>query len=162
MAHHSRLAVVEDHPGFMKQPADHIHGVLGALEPLFGRNHTPIRIGDLGVLPGVDVDFLHITGKEVGRQERELGHFRIELVDQGLVVHALHTQAVIIEILGDVGGDLLALFLRVVGYQGGILAGKVLLHLCQHLRKRARIFAGVEKKTDVICHLRTPPPRWQR
>ena len=162
MAHHSRLAVVQDHPGFMKQPADHIHGVLGALEPLFGRNHTPIRIGDLGVLPGVDVDFLHITGKEVGRQERELGHFRIELVDQGLVVHALHTQAVIIEILGDVGGDLLALFLRVVGYQGGILAGKVLLHLCQHLRKRARIFAGVEKKTDVICHLRTPPPRWQR
>ena len=69
MAHHSRLAVVEDHPGFMEQPADHIDGVLGALKPLLGGNHAPIRIGDLGVLPGVDVDFLHITGKEVGRQE---------------------------------------------------------------------------------------------
>ena len=119
----------------MEQPADHIDGVLGALKPLLGGNHAPIRIGDLGVLPGVDVDLLHITGKEVGRQEGKLGHFRIELVDQGLMVHALHAQAVIIEILGDVGGDLLALLLRVVGYQGGILAGKVLLHLCQHLRK---------------------------
>ena len=135
MAHHSRLAVVQDHPGFMKQPADHIHGVLGALEPLLGGDHTPIRIGDLGVLPGVDVDLLHIAGKQVRRQEGELGHFRIELVNQGLVIHAFHTQAVIIEILGDVGGDLLALFLRVVGYQGRILAGKILLHLCQHLRE---------------------------
>ena len=69
VAHHSRLAVVEDHPGFMKQPADHIHGVLGTLEPFFGGDHAPIRIGDLGVLPGVDVDFLHIAGKKVGRQE---------------------------------------------------------------------------------------------
>ena len=119
----------------MKQPADHIDGVLGALKPLFGGDYAPIRIGDLGVLPGIDVDFLHITGKEVRRQKGELGHFRIELVNQGLVVHALHAQAVIIEILGDVGGDLLALFLRVVGYQGGILAGKILLHLCQHLRE---------------------------
>ena len=135
MAHHSRLAVVQDHPGFMKQPADHIHGVLGALEALLGGDHTPIRIGDLGVLPGVDVDLLHIAGKQVRRQEGELGHFRIELVNQGLVIHAFHTQAVIIEILGDVGGDLLALFLRVVGYQGRILAGKILLHLCQHLRE---------------------------
>ena len=135
MAHHSRLAVVQDHPGFMKQPADHIHGVLRTLEPLLGGDHAPIRIGDLGVLPGVDVDLFHIAGKEVRSQEGELGHFRIELVDQGLVIHALYAQAVIIEILGDVGGDLLALFLRVVGYQGGILAGKVLLHLCQHLRE---------------------------
>ena len=65
VAHHSRLAVVQDHPGFMKQPADHIHGVLGALEPLLGGDHTPIRIGDLGVLPRVDIDLLHIAGEQV-------------------------------------------------------------------------------------------------
>ena len=157
MAHHSRLTVIQDHAGLMKESADYIDSVLWGLEPLFGGNHPPVRIGDLHIFPRIDVDFLHIICEKIGRQKGELGHFRIEFVDQFLMAHALNAQTVIVEILCDVCGNLLVLFLRVVGNQGRILTGEIFLNLRQHFGECPLIPAGIEEQVNITCHLRTPP-----
>ena len=157
MAHHTRLTVIQNHAGLMKESADYINSVLWGLEPIFGGNHTPVRISDFHIFPRIDVNFLHIICEKIGRQEGELGHFRIEFVDQFLMAHALNAQTVIVEILCDVCGDLLVLFLRVVGNQGRILAGKIFLNLRQHFGKCPLVPAGIEEQVNITCHLRTPP-----
>ena len=98
MAHHTRLTVIQNHAGLMKESANYINSVLWGLEPIFGGNHTPVRISDFHIFPRIDVNFLHIICEKIGRQEGELGHFRIEFVDQFLMAHALNAQTVIVEI----------------------------------------------------------------
>ena len=129
MPHDGRLRMVQNHAGFMQQAPHHINGMFGAVEFFIGGNHPAVGIGDFYVLPGIDVNFLNIGGKKVGGQKRKLCHFTVEPFHKLIRRQALHTQAVIGQVLGDVGGDLLFLLRRIARNHGGILAGDVFLHL---------------------------------
>ena len=94
-----------------------------------------VRILDLNVPPGVDVDFLNAVRKDVLGQKSVLRHFRVQGVHQLRGRHTIHGDAVLLQIPRHAALHLFLGVRVVLCDEGGVGFREIALHLTERLRK---------------------------
>ena len=111
-----------------------------------------VRILDLNVPPGVDIDLLNAVRKDVLGQKSVLCHFRVQSVHQFRGRHAIHGNAVLLQIPCHAALHLLFGTRVILCDEGGVGFREIALHLTERIRKGdAFLLRGKEEFACTWC-----------
>ena len=105
------------------------------IEMLLQLGGMTVGILDLNVPPGVDVDFLDAVCEDVLGQKSVLCHFRVQSVHQLRGCHAVHSDAILLQIPCHAALHLLFGIRVIFCDKGGVGFREIALHLTECLRK---------------------------
>ena len=133
MAQYGGAGIVQHHTGNMEHPADHIDGMVGAVEVLLQLDHLAAGIQNFNITPGIDIDLLNTGAEDVLGEEAKLGHLGVEGIHQLFPGQIPDGNAPILDIFADVSLDLLlGIRSHTICDEGGIFAGDIFLNILQH------------------------------
>ena len=144
--------IVQYLAGVLQHTADDIGGVFRRIEMLLQLGGMTVRILDLNVPPGVDVDLLDAVREDVLGQKSVLCHFRVQSVHQFRGRHAIHSNAVLLQIPCHAALHLLFGTRIILCDEGGVGFREIALHLTERLRKGdAFLLRGKEEFACTWC-----------
>lgn len=133
MAQYGGAGIVQHHTGNMEHPADHIDGMVGAVEVLLQLDHLAAGIQNFNITPGIDIDLLNTGAEDVLGEEAKLGHLGVESVHQLFPGQIPDSNSPVLDIFADVSLDLLlGIRSHTICDEGGIFAGDIFLNILQY------------------------------
>ena len=122
------------------------------IEMLLQLGGMTVRILDLNVPPGVDIDLLNAVREDVLGQKSVLCHFRVQSVHQFRGRHAIHSNAVLLQIPCHAALHLLFGIRVILCDEGSVGFREIALHLTERLRKGdAFLLRGKEEFACTWC-----------
>ena len=122
------------------------------IEMLLQLGGMTVRILDLNVPPGVDIDLLNAVRKDVLGQKSVLCHFRVQGVHQLRGRHTIHGNAVLLQIPRHAALHLFLGVRVILCDEGGVGFREIALHLTERIRKGdAFLLRGKEEFACTWC-----------